>query len=739
MNDRVGATLRSMVPRTSGRVRGNEVAMSPRARRLHLLLAIALGSTGLAGCIENGLSPKFFPNAPADTATSSTDSGIPTDTALTADCPEGDGLATSVSFDESCQHEAVSGPLEAVVEWSFDVFGNYGEYNELLGTPVVGQLSDDNLDGFIDEQDIPDIVFVADDHGTHNHRKGILRVIQGDGLNYGSAIAEAVSDGWQVYPYRYSNTAIGDIDNDGVTEIVIISQVIADTGGGDGGGDGGGGGSDTAPPADGGGDGGPPGGGDTGGSTDNPVGPPPPLDEGLTCRLSAWNASGELEWLADAVELTCSGHAPSIADLDGDGAVEVVVGPYIFDGATGAIEAQGAEGQGFYPSNLETGMHSVVADLDMDGAQEVIAGPTRYDATGAVICTAAGVDDGFVAVADFDLDGAGEWVVTANGQVTVMDTDCSVMAVWALSGGGNGGPPTVADFDADLAPEIGIADAGAYAVYEPSGALLWSMPVTDASSHTTGSSVFDFEGDGYPEVVYADETRLWVFAGGTGEVRLEDDRHASRTLHEYPTIVDVDRDGSSEIVVPNGGGHQDEGLTGLYILGPAFGSWNMSRQVWNQHAYSITNINEDLSVPAHPVSNWPTHNNFRSGDLTPPSGSAQPDAVPLAEVCVESCGAGTFLVNLRLGNSGAGGLRGELPVSIYNERADGLRTLITTVWTTDSADKGHVTSLVTVEIDVASVPDGTLVFVADDFEGQSWVSECREDNNEQRVEGVVCP
>jgi hypothetical protein len=510
---------------------------------------------------------------------------------------------------------------------------------------------------------------------------------------------------------------------------------MEDMGGGDGGGSGGGG-MDTAPPDGGGGEAG---GGTGGDPEDNPVLPPPPLDENMKCAVSAWNANGELEWMASEALLTCAGHAPSLADLDGDGDVEVVVGPYVFDGASGGLLAQGSAGQGFFPSNAETGMHSAVADLDGDGQQEIIAGPTRYAADGSEVCTASGVDDGFVAVADLDMDGAGEWVVTANGTVTVIDSDCTVMESWPLSGGGNGGPPTIADFDADGAPEIGIADAGYYAVYEATGAALWSQPITDASSHTTGSSVYDFEGDGYPEVVYADETRLWVFAGGTGEVRLEDDRHASRTLHEYPTIVDVDRDGSSEIVVPNGGGHQDEGLTGLYILGPAFGSWNMSRQVWNQHAYSITNINEDLSVPAHPVSNWPTHNNFRSGDLTPPSGSAQPDAVPLAEVCVESCGAGTFLVNLRLGNSGAGGLRGELPVSIYNERADGLRTLITTVWTTDSADKGHVTSLVTVEIDVASVPDGTLVFVADDFEGQSWVSECREDNNEQRVEGVVCP
>ena len=118
-------------------------------------------------------------------------------------------------------------------------------------------------------------------------------------------------------------------------------------------------------------------------------------------------------------------------------------------------------------------------------------------------------------------------------------------------------------------------------------------------------------------MVYADETRLWILSGADGSIRLEDDRHASRTLHEYPTVADVDGDGSSEIIVPNGGGHLGEDKSGLYVLGPAEGSWLMSRQVWNQHAYSIVNVEDDLSIPSPAGSNWPSHNNFRSGDPKP--------------------------------------------------------------------------------------------------------------------------
>ena len=59
--------------------------------------------------------------------------------------------------------------------------------------------------------------------------------------------------------------------------------------------------------------------------------------------------------------------------------------------------------------------------------------------------------------------------------------------MWPLQGGGTGGPPTIADYDGDMMPEIGLVDAHAYSVYQPDGTVEWSAPVTDASSHATGS------------------------------------------------------------------------------------------------------------------------------------------------------------------------------------------------------------------------------------------------------------
>jgi hypothetical protein len=650
-----------------------------------------------------------------------------TDTAVLtpAWCVEPDGLPVSVPADESCTLTPVDGPLDAVLEWEMRTFGNYGEYSQLLTPPMVGNLTDDNGDGTVGRDDLPDIVFVADDDGERPHQKGILRIIPGDGSNPGLAIQriDTTVDGetLQIYPYRYGNVALGDVDLDGTPEIVAIVQPV--TGGG---GDGGGGGSDVGS-----------GGGEDGGGDDG--GGEVPVSGFAPCTLAAIRPDGTLLWVSQGADFDCGGHAPALADLEGDGDVEVVLGALVVDGLDGRFVWRGDGGAGSFPWHPETGTLSVPVDLDGDGQLEVVTGSTIYAADGTARCgTGAPEDDGFIAVADLDADGRGEIVSVGNATVRVLEDDCTEARRWSLSGGGNGGPPTIGDFDGDGAPEIGIAAAASYAVYEADGRVVWAMPVDDASSHSTGSAVFDFEGDGRAEVVYADESTLWVFDGSTGEVRLADNRHASRTLHEYPTIADVDGDGESEIIVPCGGGHEDERSNGFYVLGGAQG-WASSRPVWNQHAYSITHIDDNLRVVSPTPSNWPTYNTFRSGDLTPAGGGGSPDAVPAVEPCLEECPNDRLVVFVRVGNSGAGGLRSGVPVSVYAD--DGTRELLATVWTSEVVAETAVSSTLRVTLPREGLRDRDLLVIVDDDGGTGWVEECTENNNIARIPAaeLACP
>src|SRR5690606_35069725 len=159
------------------------------------------------------------------------------------------------------------------------------------------------------------------------------------------------------------------------------------------------------------------------------------------------------------------------------------------------------------------------------------------------------------------------------------------------------------------------------------GALLWSAPTQDVSSNVTGSSVFDFDGDGAAEVVYADEKYLRIYRGTNGDT-LYEVPNPSGTTFEYPLIVDVDRDGHAEIVI---GANQlvapgaYPGFSGLRVIESSNDGWVATRSIWNQHSYHITNINDDGTVPQNEQPSWLSHNTYRLNTFADKPALSAPD------------------------------------------------------------------------------------------------------------------
>ena len=342
-------------------------------------------------------------------------------------------------------------------------------------------------------------------------------------------------------------------------------------------------------------------------------------------RLAAIHADGSAVWVSErsSGEAHASG-APVIADLDADGTAEVVLGRLILS-HEGQREAVGSAGnaQGV----------SVCVDLDGDGLQEVVVGNAAYRADGSLLWS-NGLPDGMPAVADFDGDGFGEVASVAGGSLYLMDTDGTKLWGPKKLPGGRGGPPTVADFDGDGRPEVAAAGRKGYVVFDTDGSQLWKRRTIDASSGVTGSSVYDFEGDGAWEVVYADEENLYVYQGVDGEVLMRQREHSSWTLFEYPVVADVDADGEAEIVLASNDTVK-RGWHGITVLGNEGGHWAPTTPVWNQHAYHITNVDDSLRIPERPIMNWHLgHNSFRAGGLRQPPGEAFELAVTLPTECV---------------------------------------------------------------------------------------------------------
>ncbi len=493
------------------------------------------------------------------------------------ECPEVE-RPWSVSTDASCLVDPPVGGFTPVVEWQWTTNATYPDYDDIMSTPAVANLTDDNGDGRIDSDDIPDIVFTSFANGGYT-TAGTLTAISGDG----SGTWWSIYDPGGYHIFASGGVAIGDIDADGLPEVCTSGVEVA-----------------------------------------------------VVCV----NADGSLKW-GGGTEIYGYG-APALADIDGDGLSEVVYGRQLLD-HRGALLWTGTGGAGWWLS--------FAVDLDDDGRLEVIAGNTVYRGNGEVLWTDA-TTDGPGAVGDFDLDGIPEVVHTTAGTVVVTNVDGTVRWQAIHPGGGNGGPPTVADFDNDGLPEVGVAGAAAYSVFDTDGTVLWSMPVSDYSSTVTGSSVFDFEGDGAADVVYADELTLWVFDGATGMVKLQDEGHASGTLYEYPLIVDVDNDGSTEIVLPSNN-YAYTGYNGITIIGDATNSWRPSRPVWNQFAYHITNVGDDGDIPADQEPNWDRWNNFRAGGTLYGLSTDLADLSPgTPEICSLRCDAGVVEVIIPVQNTG---------------------------------------------------------------------------------------
>ncbi|MFH2011069.1 MAG: hypothetical protein ABI333_31000 [bacterium] len=302
-------------------------------------------------------------------------------------------------------------------------------------------------------------------------------------------------------------------------------------------------------------------------------------DSGTDAFVS--HCSGPLGWAAQSSGWS----APSVYDLDDDAYPEILTGAIVYDASCNVLDQTvGLTGHMYSGAG-----YPVVADLegDLDGQGiphvELATGSDVYrfdrvSRTWQALWT-GGALQGYIAVADFgtyNSDPAQDDRLTPDGIAEIVSVVAPNMYImtWegrviygpvAMPSGGGGGPPTVGDFDGDGLAEVACAGSDSIAVFDPdcqglpdmnrcsslrTDGVLWWQPSQDHSSNRTGSSLFDFEGDGRVEVVYADEVFTRVYDGQTGEV-LFSQWHSSCTWNEYPIVADVDGDFNAELVVPS--------------------------------------------------------------------------------------------------------------------------------------------------------------------------------------------
>ncbi len=224
---------------------------------------------------------------------------------------------------EKCEYHPPATAFDPELKYSWGGDTSSAYTTDVMMTPIVVELDDDNCDGKVNADDIPEIAFVTFSGGAYQS-SGTLHVTSIVGGKFVDKWSKPDAVGGS------SGLAAGDLDGDGVAEIVACL--------------------------------------------------PPPSTTDHNTGVIAYKADGSVLWTqTDTTKVHCGYEYPAIADPDHTGSPEVLVGLTLLDGKTGAVlkELDPATGAG----TRLTGF----SDIDGDGKLDVVEGRRVFRTDGSVI------------------------------------------------------------------------------------------------------------------------------------------------------------------------------------------------------------------------------------------------------------------------------------------------------------------------------------------------------------------
>ena len=596
-------------------------------------------------------------------------------------CPTGfycnKGLGRCAPGAGKCEYRPKPGDFNPHVEWAWTTSKTLPAYNQVMMAPMVANINDDNNDGKIDRNDIPDIIF----HTFTGHfytKDGVMRVISGDGkkeIFTVSNVAHRTHPGTQI--------AIGDIDGDKRPEIVACAS----------------------------------GGGlivfeDTGAlkwkNAKIPCSAPAIADidadgkvEVISCYSAVESQTGKLLWTGRA---GCP--YTTVVDIDEDGKLEIVGGNAVVS----------HDGKVQWEDKTRPDGFVAVADLDGDGKPEIVTATSSDHALRAVhhdgkpywgpvdINQGHGTGSnqsggGPPTIADFDGDGKPEIAAAGGWGYVIFEHDGKpkwFAKTRDLSSRVTGS--SVFDFEGDGKAEVVYSDELELKIYDGiTGKVLYRL------CNTSGTLME------YPLIVDVDND-------GHAEIVVANNNYAFKTC--------ADNTASS---------------TGIKVLGDKKNNWVRTRRIWNQHTYHVTNVDEDGIIPKTQVRNWdnPALNNFRQN--VQPGGLF--DAPDLTAQSPKNKCANQITVDVLVKNEGAAKVAPGVKVTLYAKDPTGATTALDTQLTKTTINPGQSETISFSVKTPASYVKQTIELYAvvdDDGKGVGLINECNEKNNQTTNAKVTC-
>jgi hypothetical protein len=343
-----------------------------------------------------------------------------------------------------------------------------------------------------------------------------------------------------------------------------------------------------------------------------------------------------------------------IADMDGDGKAEIYLRDRIYAAETGALLAQAGGNW-----DLDVTSAPVAVNISGDNKMELVCGSKIYSIPAAGFTArnpaspatltllhdmnTIGADDAYVKLTSDPV----EYGVDTHSSCSVADLDEDGNIDVVISGALNAvdGPTTVFYWNVAknrvtyFSPpdatypngwpwgtgRVNIGDANGNG--EPdltfiSGNRLWNLKhdkttgvltsqwasfrtINDTRSGVLTVTIYDFDNDNKPEVVYRDSQQLAVIDGVNGTTLEWSAVCQSHTYTEGPIIADVNGDGGTDICVACNTSNsfdiedpiQQQALGQFRLYYSSGNEWLPTRKVWNQPGYFVVNINDDLTLP----------------------------------------------------------------------------------------------------------------------------------------------
>ena len=343
-------------------------------------------------------------------------------------------------------------------------------------------------------------------------------------------------------------------------------------------------------------------------------------------KLHAYKADGSIlpGWPAYQAVGGQERHTPAIADIDGDGNLEIVT-------ASGSVSPGGVSLFAYHHNGVP------------------VAGfPISFN----------GYTDTFPVIGDVDGDGLPEIVVVGYSNISASERVATVF-IYNASGGlkrsiplsGNvsyGTAPALADLDGDSILEIIVQTDSALNIVRGDGTNYPGWPVVWGNGYWLGGSapvVGDVDGDGLPEIVVTTQVAGSSATGFVRVFKLDGSSHPAFPKNMLigsgmvPAIADIDDDGHNEIIIS---GLFWGGLSGYYnkvwvydLGGPTHGP-----VLWGQFMGNARHTGTSSVVFPAPVTYQPLNVTTTNGGRV----TSNPAGISCGSDCSHSYQSGTSVI-----------------------------------------------------------------------------------------------